>query len=170
MLKMLAVATMLALATSPVQAQTSPPDTLLNKLVGRWVLRGTIARQQTVHDVTFRWVLDSEYIEMHEVSRERKANGTPEYEAIVYLGRDPRTGEYAVQWMDNTAYGAFDPAGVGKAVAAGDSIPFLFNYSPETRFHTTFVYHRTTDTWEWHMDNDAKGVRSPFARVTLTRQ
>jgi hypothetical protein len=26
-------------------------------MVGRWVLRGTIARQQTVHDVKFEWLL-----------------------------------------------------------------------------------------------------------------
>ena len=37
-------------------------------------------------------------------------------------------------------------------------------------FHTTFVYNRAADSWQWHMDNDSSGVRRPFARVTLTRQ
>ena len=45
----------LALLCSPaaVFAQEIPPDSLFPRLVGHWVLRGTIARQQTVHDVDF---------------------------------------------------------------------------------------------------------------------
>ena len=145
-------------------------DSLFDRLVGQWVLRGTIARQQTTHDVTFTWMLGREYVQMHEVSREKTANGTPAYEAVVLLGRDPKTGEYGILWMDNTAASAFDPAGIGKGRVGGDSIPFLFNYSATDRFHTTFVYDRAADSWQWHMDNDSAGVRKPFARVTLTRR
>jgi len=158
------------LAASPIRAQAAAPDSLLGHLIGRWVLRGPMAGKQVVHDVTCRWVLGTEYVEMREVSRERTAAGAPAYEAIVYLGRDPRTHEYAAMWLDNTAYGAFAPAGTGHAQAAGDSIPFVFVSSTTSRFHNTFVYDRATDSWAWHMDNDDGGVRRPFARVTLTRQ
>jgi hypothetical protein len=65
---------------------------------------------------------------------------------------------------------AFDPRGTGHGRVAGDSIPFLFTYSPSSSFHTTFVYDAKADTWQWHMDNDSLGVRQPFARVTLTRR
>lgn len=164
------IATVAALAASPLGAQRATPDSLLDRLVGHWVLRGPMAGAQVVHDVTFRWVLDSEYVEMHELSRERTASGRPAYEAIVYLGHDPRTGEYAALWMDNTAYGAFRPAGLGRARATGDSIPFVFTSSPTVRFHNTFVYDRHADRWAWHMDDDSAGVRRPFARVTLTRE
>ena len=170
MLKPVTLALAAILSASPLIAQTAHPDSLLDRLIGHWVLRGPMAGSQVVHDVTFRWVLNSEYVEMHEVSRERTATGTPAYEAIVYLGRDPRTHEYAALWLDNTAYGAFDPAGVGHGVAAGDSIPFVFVDSPTSRFHNTFVYDRKSDTWVWHMDNDSVGVRRAFARVTLTRE
>jgi len=37
-------------------------------------------------------MLGHEYVRMHEVSRERAANGAPAYEAIVLFGRDPHTG------------------------------------------------------------------------------
>ena len=53
---------------------------------------------------------------------------------------------------------------------AGDSVPFLFHYTATDGFHTTFVYDRATDSWQWLMDNDSSGVRRPFARVTLTRR
>ena len=160
----------LVVGARPAAAQALHPDSLFDRLVGSWVLRGTIARRPTTHDVTFRWMLGREYVQMHEVSRERAANGTPAYEAVVLFGRDPKSGKYACLWMDNTAASAFDPAGTGKGFVAGDSIPFLFDYSATDRFHTTFVYDRVRDSWEWHMDNDSAGVRRPFARVTLTRR
>jgi len=158
-----------SLLVSPLRAQAPQRDSLLNHLIGGWVLRGHMAGKDVVHDVAFRWVLGGEYVEMHEVSRERTPTGTPSYEAIVYLVHDPHSHEYGVLWLDNTDYNAFLPAGQGHGVAAGDSIPFLFTYSPTDHFHTTFVYDRAADTWAWHMDNEDARGRRPFARVTLTR-
>ena len=170
MRKVVLVALALLCAPATLFGQGLHPDSLLPRLVGHWVLRGTIARQQTVHDVTFEWLLGREYVQMHEVSRERAPNGTAAYEAVVLFGRDPKTGEYACVWMDNTAAAAFPPEGTGRGFVAGDSIPFLFRYTATTSFHTTFVYDRAKDSWQWHMDNDSSGVRRPFARVTLTRR
>jgi hypothetical protein len=138
--------------------------------MGRWVLRGTIAGAATTHDVTFAPLLGRGYLEMHEVSREKAPDGTPAYEAVVLFGRDPRTGEYACLWLDNTGTSSFDPAGTGRGSVAGDSVAFHFTYDPVHAFHTTFVYDRRDDSWQWHMDNDSSGVRRPFARVTLKRQ
>jgi hypothetical protein len=158
------------LLASSLPAQSLPPDSLFPRLTGHWVLRGTIARQQTTHDVTFDWLLGHEYLQMHEISREKDAKGGPAYEAVVLFARDPKTGAYACLWLDNTGVSAFDPAGVGRGSVAGDSVPFLFRYTATDRFHTTFVYDRAKDSWQWHMDNDSAGVRRPFARVTLTRR
>jgi hypothetical protein len=158
------------LVVSPLRAQSPQRDGLMSHLIGRWVLQGSMAGKEVAHDVTFEWVLGGRYVEMHEVSRERTPGGTPAYEAIVYLVRDPHTNEYAALWLDNTDYNAFYPAGVGRGAAAADSIPFVFTASPNDHFHNTFVYDRTTDTWAWHMDNDDARGRRPFARVTLTHQ
>lgn len=156
-------------AAAPRAAHAQNPDALLDHLVGRWVLRGPMAGQNVVHDVSAAWVLNHEYIELHETSRERTATGTPAYEAIIYLGRNPKTHEYAALWMDNTAYGGFVPEGTGHAMAAPDSIPFTFADASGINFRNVFVYDRGRDSWEWHLDNvDAKGDH-PFARVVLTR-
>jgi hypothetical protein len=47
-----------ALLLSPhrLAAQALPADSLFDRLIGHWVLRGTIARQQTTHDVTLEQV------------------------------------------------------------------------------------------------------------------
>jgi hypothetical protein len=169
MRRMLVTVVLCTIIAPPLAAQGLPPDSLFDRLVGRWVLTGTIARRQTTHDVTFQWMLGREYVQMHEVSRERATDGSPAYEAVVLFGRDPATGEYACLWMDNTGAAAFPEAGIGRGAVSGDSIPFLFRYTAATSFHTTFTYNRRTDTWQWHMDNDSAGVRRPFARVALAR-
>ncbi len=74
-----------------------------------------------------------------------------------------RTRGYGCLWLDNTDATAFDPAGVGRGSVSDDSIPFLFRYTATDSFHTTFVYNRTADSWQWHMDNDSAGVRKPLA-------
>ena len=159
------------LMTAPLAAQAGThADSLLEHLIGTWVLEGPMAGHQVIHDVTFAWVLGHEYVELHEVSRKRTATGEPEYEAIVYIVWDPRTRQYACLWLDNTAAGPFEPGGVGHAVAGDDSIPFVFRVSDTDGFRNTFVYDRRTDSWQWHMDNDSAGVLLPFARVTLTRR
>ena len=159
-----------ACAPATLSGQGLHPDSLFATLVGRWVLSGTIAHQPTVHDVTFEWLLGREYVQMHEVSRDRGPDGRPAYEAVVIFGRDPTTGAYACLWLDNTGAAAFPPEGTGRGVVVGDSVAFVFPYSASTSFHTTFVYDRAPDAWQWHMDNDSAGVRRPFARVTLVRR
>jgi hypothetical protein len=168
--KSLVLCILMLLAAEPLSAQSAPADSLFDHLIGHWVLRGAIAGQSTVHDVTFDWILGREYVRMHEASRVRARDGAPAYEAVVLFARDPRSGEYACLWLDNTGVSAFDQKGVGRGAAAGDSIPFLFQYSSTESFHTTFVYDRAKDSWRWHMDDDSAGVRRPFARVTLRRR
>ena len=164
-----AVLALSAAVSSRLAAQGLPADSVFDRLVGRWVLEGTITGKHTIHDVTIERLIGREYLQLHEVSRERTSAGVPQYEAVVLFGRDPHSGEYAMLWMDNTEAAAFPQAGVGRGSVAGDSIPFLFHYSDTDSFHTTFVYDRSRDTWQWHMDNDHLDTRRPFARLTLTR-
>jgi len=67
MRKVMIFALALLCAPAGLFGQALHPDSLFPRLIGHWVLRGTIARQQTVHDVTFEWLLGREYVQMHEV-------------------------------------------------------------------------------------------------------
>lgn len=58
----------------------------------------------------------------------------------------------------------------GRARPRGDEIPFLFKGGDGSLFHTTFAYHRSTDTWTWVMDGEEGGTLEPFAGVTLERR
>lgn len=154
----------------PAQSQSPDPLQMLDHLAGDWVLNGTIAGKQTTHDVTARWVLKREYLQIHEVSHEKDAKGEPAYEAIVLVSWDPKTNQYACLWMDSTAGGALTSPVTCRATPSGDSIPFLFTLSPAESIHTTFTYRKATDTWQWTIDDLANGKTERFADVVLQRK
>ena len=156
----------------PPQARSSSPDSqreLLERMTGHWVLRGTIGKQQTTHDIDAAWVLDKEYVQIHEVSREKNADGKPQYEALIHVVWDPKANEYAALWLDTTGIANFPPEGVGHAKPAHDKMLFIFT-DPAGGVQTTFAYDRAKDQWTWNIDNESKGALTPFARLTLTRK
>jgi len=150
--------------------QTSFRDSLLDHMTGEWLLHGTIMDQQTTHDVTAGWVLAHQYLQLHEVSDERDSTGKPIYEAIVFLGWDKTASQYDCLWLDVTSGEGLTGKVIGHGNRSGDSIPFLFNGTDGSIFHTTFSYDRAKDTWQWIMDSEANGKLEPFARLTLTRK
>jgi hypothetical protein len=142
-------------------------DQLLDKLTGQWLLQGTIAGKQTTHDIAADWVLGHQYVRIHEVSREKNAQGQPAYEAMVFVGWDQAAAEYVCIWLDT--YGGMNDSSIGHAKHNGDEIHFLFK-DKDSIFHTRFVYHPEAGDWEWRMDSEGKGALKPFARVKLTRK
>jgi hypothetical protein len=141
-------------------------DQLLDHFQGRWVLQGTIHGQETTHDIANDWVLGHQYLKIHEVSREKNAKGDPAYEATVFVGWDEATSQYVCIWLDT--YGGFSKSSVAHAPRSGDEIRFVFN-DGKSDFHTTFLYDRKGDSWEWRMDSENGGTLKPFARVKLTK-
>ena len=123
------------LVASASGAPPSPPDALLDRLVGSWVLRGTLAGKTTTHDVTSTWLLNGEYLQIHETSREKKADGQAQYEAVVLIGFAPSTAEYQCLWLDSTGPGGLTAQAFGRGKRSGDIIPFLFRGS---RGHRVF--------------------------------
>jgi hypothetical protein len=155
-----------AAATAQDNGNATPPA-LLGKLIGHWVLSGTIAGQNTVHDVEAEQVLQGNYVRISETSRERNGDGRPQYEATVYVGwlRD----HYVCIWLDNTEVASGEIT--CSAAAAADAIPFEFrDREGALSFANRFVYHAADDSWEWQMDNIRGGQPVPFARVRLRRR
>jgi hypothetical protein len=158
-----------ALAAS-AQSQSADPVQLLDHLAGNWVLTGTIAGKQTTHDVEASWLLRREYLEIHEVSREKDGTGAPAYEAIVLVSWDAKANQYACLWMDSTAGGALTSSVTCRAMPAVDSIPFVFILSPSESLHTTFRYRKAADQWQWTIDDEKNGKTERFADVELARK
>jgi len=76
-------------------------DPLLDRLIGTWVLRGDIAHRPVTHSVKVQWALAHQYIQIRETSRSKTADGSPEYDAIVYIGWNPDLRQYVCQKGQN---------------------------------------------------------------------
>ena len=150
--------------------QTTFQDSLLDHFIGKWVLHGTIDGKATTHDIVTQWVLGHQYLQFYEVSREKNSNGEAMYEAIVFIGWDQQSDQYACYWLDGTSGNGLSNPVIGHAKRNGDTIAFLFKFSETSLFHTTFLYDRSSDTWQWMMDDEENGKLLPFARVKLTRK
>lgn len=151
--------------------QSTFQDPLLDHFTGKWVLRGSIAGKETTHDIIAEWVLGHQYVQFHEVSREKdSSSGQPMYEAIVFIGWDQPLHQYACYWLDATSGNGLSNPVIGHAKRNSDTVAFLFRFSDSSLFHTTFLYDRRSDTWQWLMDDEENGKMQPFARVKLTRE
>jgi hypothetical protein len=154
--------------SAPAQ-RTTFQDSLLDHMIGTWVLQGTVAGAATTHDVIVEWVLAHQYVQIRETSREKNTKGEAAYDAIIFIGGDQPSGGYACLWLDVTGGGGLSAQAIGHAKRNGDMLPFLFNVGGSI-FHTTFVYGRNTDTWQWVMDGEEKEKLQPFARLKMTRE
>ena len=167
----LLAAALAAFQTLVASAQNSrPPSELLERLVGKWVLEGTIAGKTVTHDVVARSVLNGQYVQLNEVSHEQDAHGRPAYEALVYLTWEQNRAEYSCQWLDSTSNAGLSNGVTCRAKPSGDELRLLFKYPDGNAFHTTFAYERATDTWRWKLDGEEKGQLAPFARMVMRRR
>jgi hypothetical protein len=150
-------------------AQQSPVNSpLLDHLVGHWVLKGIVAGQQTTHDVDAEWELDHHYLRVHEVSRDKDNQGKPKYEALVFIAWNDEPKQYACAWLD--VFGGLAAESIGVATPKENEIPFVFkNEKGVISLTNDFLYHPSSGTWDWSIDNVDKDAATPFARVQLTR-
>ena len=167
----LAVLALLVVAVFSTSAQQpTHKDPLLDRLTGSWILQGSIAGRETTHDIESKWVLNHEYLRLHETSREKNVQGQPAYEAIILIEWDESSSEYRCLWLDSTGGGGLaTPIAEGKR--GNDEIAFLFrDKDKDSGVNTTFVYSKATDSWSWLIDNEDGGKLTSFARVKLTRK
>jgi hypothetical protein len=149
--------------------QTTQPDSLLDKLTGKWILTGIIDEKKIIHDINVKRVLGGQYVQIEEVSREKDANGNLDYNALVYMCWQEAKKEYQCLWLDNTSNEGISNGILGRAKQNGDKIELLFKFSDTVQFHTKFVYDRTADIWQWTMDSEENGKLQSFARAKMIR-
>lgn len=151
-----------------VAQQTTFNDPLVDHLAGNWLLTGLMDKGLVTHDIAAEWVLAHQYLEIHEVSREKNKDGSPVYQARVFIGWDAGKKVYDCVWLDD--YGSISTQSLGYATPNGKSLAFVFhNRDDAGGFHTTFTWHPENGTWSMDMDNvNTDGKTETFARTTLT--
>lgn len=149
------------------QKKDEGPTQLLEHLGGNWVLEGVLGSRHVMHDITAEWILNHEYLRLHEVSREKNNKGGPSYEAIIIISWDNKANEYRCLWLDNTEGGGLSTP-TARAKPAGQSITFVFA-PPNESLHTTFKYDKRSDRWQLTIDDVKDGKPYRFGDDTLTR-
>jgi hypothetical protein len=153
------------------QSVKASPEFLMEKMTGKWVMRGTIDNEKVIHDVSVDRILNRQYVRIHEGSRQKDSAGKPAYEAWIHIAWDKANEEFVVMWLDNTGVTNFSADGVGHGKPKDDKIPFVWKLADGSGIHNTFAYERKSNTWSWKIDNvDKSGKSSPFASEILKRK
>ena len=151
-------------------AQHAPVESaLLDHLAGKWVSQAEIGRHKSIRDIDGEWVIQHHYLRLHEVSREKDANGNPRYEAMEYFTAGPQKGQIQCVWLDVYA-GGEGLTSLGVADPKDNEIPFVFkDEHGEINFTNDFTYDLKTDTWQWTLNNVDHGKAIPFGTEKLAR-
>jgi hypothetical protein len=157
----------MAPASSRAQAPAEWHDDLVDHMIGAWKLAGPIMGRDAHHDVEARWVLNHQFVRIHEETEAGAPAYERRYEAIWFLGYDPVSERYVMHLLD--IFGGRFSETLGYGTRDGNAIHFVFEY-PDGPFHTTFRWSPEKDTWEWVMtQKDKEGKWSSFGDLKLTR-
>ena len=142
-------------------------DDLVDHLAGDWAISGKVTRHEAHHEVHAEWVLNHQFLRIHEKTTAEAPKTEHPYEAFWFLGYDPDSRKYVLHLMD--VFGGKYSETVGYGTRDGNEIQFLFDY-PDGPFQTVYRWNPAADTWEWIMDQKSKGGQwTPFADLKLTR-
>jgi hypothetical protein len=163
------IAVMMGAALAQTDGPNNPlNDSLLDNMVGNWALTGKIAGLDAVHEVTADWVLNHQFLRIHERDPKPSTPGARKpYEAMIFVGYDNAEKKYVVHWLDVFG-GHFSARAYG--TRDGDAIKFVFEY-PDGPFHTTFTWKPESRTWNWYMEQkDQRGQWKTFGDMTLMKR
>jgi hypothetical protein len=154
-------------ASSSAESTDSWRDELVDHMSGTWQLEGQVMGHAAHHDVETEWVLNHEFLHIHEKTSATAPSSEHRYEASWFLGYDSVSERYVLHLLD--VFGARYAETLGYGVRAGNEIRFVFEY-PDGPFHTTYRWSPEKDTWQWLMEQkDKSGKWTKFADLKLTR-
>jgi hypothetical protein len=159
-----------ALFVSGLSSAQTPPawhDDFVDHMVGTWRIEGQVMGRPAHHEVQAEWVLNHQFLRIHEKTSADAPATESRYEAIWFLGYDSISERYVLHLMD--IFGTRYSETLGYGVRDGNDIRFVFEY-PDGPFHTVYRWLPGKDSWQWLMEQKNKeGKWTPFADLKLTR-
>lgn len=150
------------------QAPAPWPDSLVDHMTGAWDMHGKVMGQDAHHEVRVEWVLNHQFLSIHEKTAADASSSEHRYEASWFLGYDPVSERYVLHLLD--VFGGRFSEALGYGTRDGNSIRFVFEY-PDGPFHTAYRWSAQDDSWEWLMEQkDKAGKWTTFADLKLTRK
>jgi hypothetical protein len=153
--------------SSLAQAAREWNDPLVDRMAGTWKLEGQVMGHEAHHEVRAEWVLNHQFLRIHEKTAASVPNTEHAYEAFWFLGYDPFSERYVLHLMD--VFGGRFSETLGYGTRDGNQIRFVFEYG-DGPFHTTYRWNPENDTWQWLMEQkDKNGKWAPFSDLKLTK-
>jgi hypothetical protein len=158
----------LSFLTVPSRAQAPEwSDPLLDHLAGMWTMTGNVMGNDAHHEVRAEWILNHQFLRIHEKTSSAAPKSEHPYEAIWFLGYDSTSERYVLHLMD--VFGGRFSETLGYGTRDANQLRFTFEY-PDGPFHTTFRWNSDTSTWDWLMEQkDKSGKWTSFATLKLTK-
>jgi len=154
-------------AWSLAQAPPEWKDELVEHMTGHWTMTGQVMGREAHHDVQAEWVLNQQFLRIHEKTAASAPATERRYEAIWFLGYDSVSERYVLHLMD--VFGTRYSETLGYGTRDGNAIRFVFEY-PDGPFHTAFRWSPETGSWQWLLEQkDKDGKWTNFADFKLTR-
>ena len=152
--------------TAHAAAPSAPPgaDPFLALLAGPWNMVATVPGKPTWHQHgEGRWVLKDGWLCLSIID----IASPPAYQASVYLGFDPKAGDYIAHWLDQ--FGAAGARVLATGKRDGQTLVLLFPYA-EGQFRDTLTLAADGSSGTLLLESQEKdGSWSTFASYTLTR-
>jgi hypothetical protein len=98
-------------------------DALLDHMVGNWKLTGNVMGHTAEHTVSVEWVLNHQFLRIHEKDNASASNDRVPYEAMIMVGYDNTSERYVAHWND--VFGGRFSETLGYGTRAGDEIRFM---------------------------------------------
>jgi len=161
LLLILALGSICACAQAPAEWR----DDLADRMAGAWTLTGQVMHREAHHVIEAEWVLNHQFLRVHEKTAAGAPAAERRYEAIWFLGYDAIGERYVLHLLD--VFGPRYSETLGYGRRDGNSIRFVFEY-PDGPFHTTFRWLPESGSWQWLLEQkDKEGKWSNFADFKL---
>lgn len=136
-------------------------DELADHLVGTWKVEGRVLGRDAHHEVNAEWVLNHQFLRIHEKTAATAPASENPYEALWFLGYDAISERYVLHLID--VFGGRFSETLGYGTRNGNEIRFVFEY-PDGPFRNTFRWSPEGTTWQWFLEQkDKDGKWTTFA-------
>jgi hypothetical protein len=151
----MAVLAICGASTSSVQAAKDSPDAqlhddLLDHLVGKWNVSAVVHGQKFSLDREAEWVLNHQYVRIHEKSREVVPWLKVPFERTIFIGYNHRTGRYVLHEVNVHGGDVLqEPEGFAYASRAGNALTIDHKNGAEVVARARWTWNPDSATWRF---------------------
>ena len=152
----LLTATLVVAQDTPSGGPNGFHDDLLNHLVGKWNVSGTVHGNPSTQTIEAEWVLNHQFLRVVERSVENMAGKNANYEEMQYIGYDQASKRYVAHLI--TAFGGADSTTLGYGQRTGNHLEFVYQY-PDEPISSQLIWEPDSNTWHLLWQQNTKGAQ-----------